>query len=59
MGQKLPQEMELEKTSRWPMETNIYPGLQEDESTVGPIEVLPRSRWTPTNLVVPSKLAKG
>ena len=37
---KLPQAMVLEKISRGLMETNIDPCLQEDESTVGPIEEL-------------------
>ena len=32
--------MEVEKTSRGPMETNIDPRLQEDESTTGPVEEL-------------------
>ena len=40
MKPKLPQVMEVEKTSRGPMETNIDPHLQEDESTVGPVEEL-------------------
>ena len=37
---ELPQTMEVEKTSQGPMETNIDPRLQEDESIVGPIEAL-------------------
>ena len=32
--------MEVEKTSTGPMETNIDPHLQEEESIVGPIEEL-------------------
>ena len=32
--------MEVEKTSIGPMETNIDPLLQEEESTIGPIEEL-------------------
>ena len=32
--------MEVEKTSKGLMETNIDPHLQEDESTVGPVEEL-------------------
>ena len=32
--------MEVEKTSRGPMKTNIDPRLQEDESTAGPVEEL-------------------
>ena len=32
--------MEVEKTSKGPMETNINPYLQEDESTAGSIEEL-------------------
>ena len=32
--------MEVEKTSKGSMEPNIDPCLQEDESTVGPVEEL-------------------
>ena len=32
--------MEVEKTSRGPMEKNIDPRLQEDESITGPVEEL-------------------
>ena len=34
---ELPQAMEVKQISRGPMETNIDPSLQEDESTAGPI----------------------
>ena len=37
---ELPQTMEVEKISKGPMETNIDPCLQEDESTTGPVEEL-------------------
>ena len=37
---ELPQTMEVEKTSRGPMETNIDPRLQEDESIAKPVEEL-------------------
>ena len=37
---KLPQAMEVEMVSRGPMDTNINPSLEEDESTAGPIEEL-------------------
>ena len=40
MALELPQVMEVEKTSRGPMETNIDPRLQEDELIVGPMEEL-------------------
>ena len=40
MEPELPQEMEVKKTSRGLMETNIDPRLQEDESTTGPMEEL-------------------
>ena len=39
-GPELPQAMEVEKISQGPMETNIDPRLQEDESTARPIEEL-------------------
>ena len=39
--------MEVEKISRGPMETNIDPYLQEDESTVGPVEELIEIRVDP------------
>ena len=38
--EKLPQVLEVEKTSKGPMETNIDPHLQEEEATTGPIEKL-------------------
>ena len=37
---ELPQTMEVEKTRKGMMETNIDPRLQEDESTTGPVEEL-------------------
>ena len=40
MVPELPQAMEVGKTSPGPMETNIDPRLQEDESTTGLIEEL-------------------
>ena len=38
--ENLPHTMEVEKTSKWLMETNINPRLQEEESTTGLIEEL-------------------
>ena len=40
MTPELPQAIEVEKTSQGPMETNIDPRLQEDESTARPVEEL-------------------
>ena len=40
MGPELPQAIEVEKISCGPIETNIDPYLQEDESIVGPVEKL-------------------
>ena len=37
---KLPQMMEVGRPSVGPMEKNINPHLQEEESTIGPIEEL-------------------
>ena len=37
---ELPHAMDVEKTSRWPIETNINPYLQEDESTTRLVEEL-------------------
>ena len=39
-GLELPQTMEVEKISQGPIETNINPHLQEDESTIGLVEEL-------------------
>ena len=38
--EKLPQFLEVEKISKGPIETNIDPHLQEEESIDGPIEEL-------------------
>ena len=38
--EKTPQMLEVERKSRGPMETNIDPCLQEEESTARPIEKL-------------------
>ena len=40
MEPELPQATEVKKTSRRPMETNNDPRLQEDESTMRPVEEL-------------------
>ena len=40
MESELPQAMDVEKTSRGPMETNIDPRLQEDESIARLVEEL-------------------
>ena len=48
--------MEVEKTRKWPMETNINPRLQEDESTAGPFEELVDVQVDPNE---PSRVIKS
>ena len=55
MAPELPQVMEVEKTSQGSIETNIDPGLQEDESTVGPMEELTETQVDPNE---PSRVVK-
>ena len=59
MTLELPQAMEVEKTSRGPMETNIDPCLQEDELTAGPVEKLIEIRIDPNEPSPVSKISKG
>ena len=56
---ELPQAMEVKKISRGPMETNIHPRLQEDESTAGPIEELTEIEVDPNNPSHVVKIGKG
>ena len=51
--------MELEKTSKGQMETNIDPCLQEDESTAGPIEELVDVQVDPNEPSRVIKIVKG
>ena len=51
--------IEVEKISRWPMETNIDPCLQEDESTVRPIEELTEIKVDPNEPSHVVKISKG
>ena len=51
--------MEVEKTSKKPMETNIDPHLQEDESTVGPAKELVDVQVDPNELSRVIKIGKG
>ena len=52
---KLPRMMEIEKVSKEPMETNIDPLLQEEESIAGPIEELVEIQVDPKE---PSRVVK-
>ena len=51
--------MEVEKVSKGPMETNIDPCLQEEESIVGPIEELVEIRMDPMEPSRVVKVGKG
>ena len=44
---KLTRMMEVEKVNKGPMETNIDPRLQEEESTTGQLRNWLRFKWTP------------
>ena len=55
MAPELPQAIEVEKTSRGLMETNIEPRLQEDESTTEPMEELTKIQVDPNE---PSRVVK-
>ena len=59
MGLKVPQVMEVEKTSRWPMETNIDPRLQKDKSTAGLVEELIEIQVDPNEPSHVVKIGKG
>ena len=51
--------MEVEKISKGPMETNIDPRLQEDESTTGPIKELIEVQVDPSEPIRVIKIGKG
>ena len=55
MTPELPQVMEVEKTSRGQIETNINPRLQEDESSARPMEELTEIQVDPNE---PSSVVK-
>ena len=57
--EKLPLKMEVEKTSKGLMETNIDPCLQEEESTAGPIEKLIVVQMDPSECSCAIKIDKG
>ena len=59
MAPELPQAMEVEKTSRGSMETNIDPRLQEDESTAGLMEELIEIQVDPNEPSRVVKIGKG
>ena len=59
IGLELPQAMEVEKISRGPMETNIYPLLPEDESIARPVEELTEIRMDPNEPSRVVKIGKG
>ena len=50
--------MEIEKKNKGPMETNIDPRLQEDESTAGPVKELVDIQVDPNEPRLVRKLAK-
>ena len=56
---ELPQTMEVKKTSKGLMETNIDPRLQEDESTTGPVEELVNIQVDPNEPSRVIKIGKG
>ena len=51
--------MEIEKISRGQIETNINPGLQEDESITGPVEELTKIQVDPNKPIRVIKIGKG
>ena len=51
--------MEVEKVSKGPIETNIDPRLQEEESITGPIEILVEISMGPTEPSRVIKVGKG
>ena len=57
--EKLPQVLEVEKISKGPIETNIDPRLQEEESTVGLIEKLIEVQLDPNEASQVVKIDKG
>ena len=58
MEPELPQAMEVKKISRGPMETNIDPRLQEDESSAEPVEELTEIQLNPDKLSCVVKIGK-
>ena len=56
---ELPQAMEVEKLCQGSTETNIDPHLQEDESTVGPVEQLTEIQVDPNEPNHVVKISKG
>ena len=58
MTPKLPQAMEVEKTSQGSMEINIDPTYKKVNQLWGPWKNKLRSGWTPMNLVVLLESAK-
>ena len=59
MEPELPQAMKVEKKSRGLMETNIDPRLQEDETTMGPVEELTEIHVSPNEPSRVVKISKG
>ena len=59
MAPKLPQAMEVEKSSQWPIETNIDLHLQEDESSAGLMEEITEIQVDPNKPSSVVKIDKG
>ena len=59
MRLEVPQVMEVEKTSRGSMKTNIDPRLQKDESTAGLVEELIKIQVDPSEPSRVVKIGKG
>ena len=59
MEPRLPQAMDVEKTSQGPMETNIDPCLQEGKSTTAPVEELTEIQVDPNEPSCVIKIGKG
>ena len=59
MRLELSQATEVEKIRRRPMETNINPSLQEDESIVGPMEELIENQVDPNEPNCIVKIGNG
>ena len=56
--ERLPQVLEVEKTNKGPMETNIDPSFQEEESTAWPIEELIEIQVDPSELSWVMRISK-
>ena len=56
---KLLHVLEVEKISKGPIETNIDPQLQEEDSTAGPIEELIEVQVDPNEPIRVVKIGKG